>query len=719
MLDAVNSLSAALKAYDLSRTDTGALRAARDTASRLSDYADVANSRLLQALLADIRRLSDRFLAGPKDDVQALVDLLRNISANVVNVEPWTVRLNNGTRVSVVSLVDRLWQEAQDYLSIAAAATPSGGRRLLANDTSVAGGLLQSFEDTKATLSTLVSSILAFNSRLTPTVAAVASGPDPSDATTYVNSTLRSSLDALTSPLESLSQALTAYNDNPGPDTWANVRTAASAAQTRVTDARSTLDSFMPDGPALVDTATRLNNSLAQLSPMLASLGGQVAAFQPTLTDLVGVQLPRYQQGVSTYLSLVQALPPDVARTVSNEASNIAGDIQDIVQDVTQQARSAASTLDDTVDRINDDVLRRGRDLQADHKNDSLHYAHVAYGVWMGCWGLAILLVLVLLGAVVLNWPGGLVTAGLLLMVLLVASQVLCVVLAGAMALLKDGCEHVEAAVMRRVVQDSDPEAVVLLSYYLFHYPDSQELALQLATGLNVTDVMFKITNINATLEEKVTKEFQISGPTEVLLNGILRLVDWTYNSFLDVLELLTYARVNPLYTDSKAVACCKAAQFAYNEWCATTAYAALVFGALVAAAYLLSRMDTLPRRGCCGCCACTLLSYDREGLLDQVEDKAAAAAADAWRRQQEQQQQNQLQQQALLPPAPHAMTSEQQQQQVPPAPYPGIATGTNGQPLYAAPPMTNGGPHGAAATPGDGGVAERKALYPDIPKNV
>lgn len=44
--------------------------------------------------------------------------------------------------------------------------------------------------------------------------------------------------------------------------------------------------------------------------------------------------------------------------------------------------------------------------------------------VWMGCWGLAILLVLVLLGAVVLNWPGGLVTAGLLLMVLLVASQV-------------------------------------------------------------------------------------------------------------------------------------------------------------------------------------------------------------------------------------------------------------------------------------------------------
>lgn len=26
-------------------------------------------------------------------------------------------------------------------------------------------------------------------------------------------------------------------------------------------------------------------------------------------------------------------------------------------------------------------MLRRGRDLQADHKNDSLHYAHVAYGV--------------------------------------------------------------------------------------------------------------------------------------------------------------------------------------------------------------------------------------------------------------------------------------------------------------------------------------------------
>ncbi len=50
------------------------------------------------------------------------------------------------------------------------------------------------------------------------------------------------------------------------------------------------------------------------------------------------------------------------------------------------------------------------------------------------------------------------------------------------------------------------------------------------------------------------------------------------------------------------------------------------MFGALVAAAYLLSRMDTLPRRGCCGCCACTLLSYDREGLLDQAEDKVRAA---------------------------------------------------------------------------------------------
>lgn len=41
----------------------------------------------------------------------------------------------------------------------------------------------------------------------------------------------------------------------------------------------------------------------------------------------------------------------------------------------------------------------------------------------------------------------------------------------------------------------------------------SRPAHLQLATGLNVTDVMFKITNINATLEEKVTKEFQISGP--------------------------------------------------------------------------------------------------------------------------------------------------------------------------------------------------------------
>ncbi len=72
---------------------------------------------------------------------------------------------------------------------------------------------------------------------------------------------------------------------------------------------------------------------------------------------------------------------------------------------------------------------------------------------------------------------------------------------------------------------------------------------------------------------------------------------------------------------------------------------------------------------------------------------QAAAAAADAWRRQQEQQQQNQMQQQALLPPAPHTMTSEQQQ--VHPAPYPVVAPGANGQPLYAAPPMANGTPQG------------------------
>ncbi len=47
----------------------------------------------------------------------------------------------------------------------------------------------------------------------------------------------------------------------------------------------------------------------------------------------------------------------------------------------------------------------------------------------------------------------------------------------------------------------------------------------QLATGLNVTDVKFKITNINATLEEKVTKEFQISGPVSGTTRAHCRVV--------------------------------------------------------------------------------------------------------------------------------------------------------------------------------------------------
>ncbi|PNH10500.1 Atrial natriuretic peptide receptor 2 [Tetrabaena socialis] len=79
--------------------------------------------------------------------------------------------------------------------------------------------------------------------------------------------------------------------------------------------------------------------------------------------------------------------------------------------------------------------------------------------IWMAAWGLGALLVLLLAAAVWLNWPAGILSATLLLLVTVVASQVMCVALSFGISVLDDACANVERVALQEVITAVEREA--------------------------------------------------------------------------------------------------------------------------------------------------------------------------------------------------------------------------------------------------------------------
>ncbi|KXZ47953.1 hypothetical protein GPECTOR_31g315 [Gonium pectorale] len=594
-----NSLQAS--DYDASR-DPSTYAPVADATRQVVAGAKPLTAAATSQLIAKAQRLGADFRKGPLQALQALQAHLGNISANVVDVGAWNVSLSGdasgGARTIMVSeLVRQVLDYAQRLPAAAANGTAvgGGGRRSVLQAPSVpaevAGFSTQQLAEVGELVATLNTSIASLASAIIDLAAVSAAGPDPSAAIGAISSSLRPALAALVGPTAALSSALSAHTTSATAGTLATLRDAAVAAGGPVAAAVTALNDSLPgDLPSLAAAARALEGPAS-------TLGSAAATLNDTLSDsatwgtLQGGEsaLVKATEDLGLYTSLVDSLPSSasIEWTLRQAAGDVTDTVADLSGDVLRVAKDASGALGSAIRTLQTDVLARGEDFVDSYSDGAERANQIVYAVWMAAWGLvAALLLLLLLLSVWANWPMGLVASLLVLLAVLAASQVLCSVLALGMAAVADGCQHVERLALQQIVQHtSNPKLAVMMSYYLFRVPASQEAGLQASFGLNVSAVRAQVESANDTLVRELNSRFQVRGQLGTELSRLESLAGNMYDDLNQLLDQALYERVKPLYQDAKSVVCCRAGRMAYNQWCATTAMGGAAAAAALTAA--------------------------------------------------------------------------------------------------------------------------------------
>ncbi|EFJ46996.1 hypothetical protein VOLCADRAFT_92525 [Volvox carteri f. nagariensis] len=583
------------------------------------------------------------------DGVKALREALVNISQELMDVSSWAVNADNGTKISIVYVSNFLVGALNDYIagdtSNGLGATlgddglesgsSSGGSGLLAlgDKSGVVTNVtafLQAVSNVRAIAASLNNSAAAMSGAAATAANTAAAGPDPAASVTQVTAVFRPALAALNNPIGAVATALMLYGNNPRTANAAALRAAASNAATLVGVAATSFAAPLANAAGLEAASRSLQSALDPVQILSSSIDSTAQSTYDSLV-MLGTEIGLYQAGLEALLSLMSELPDGVA--AKTEITTLAYGIQDKVSEMSSDVLSALgsaatgvqSALDDLqqLDSFVSDLLSPGNDFSEEHQQKSKDINDIAYPAAMGAWGLGAALLLLLAVSIHRNWPAGIVMFGLALLVYITLSQVITSAGAFAMGALRDGCDNVEQLAMTELVEHSNkPKMAVMLSFYLFNVPPSQEVMMQAAFNLNVSNTRLQLAALNQTLMERIESSYSLRGTAAELVNTLHTQGSSAKSMFEGIMNMLRYDAVHGRYKNAKSTACCDTGNFGYHEWCAITAMAALSFGALVSAAYLLARMDGVRqrKRGCCSCCSCACYKSHSRYSADEEE---------------------------------------------------------------------------------------------------
>ncbi|KAG2485108.1 hypothetical protein HYH03_016096 [Edaphochlamys debaryana] len=625
---------------DLEAVRSGALQAAVDAARLVASGAgsgqtltasppppplplSTGSGQTLTAWLAsNIPRISSALSGG------ALTALQRVVGGLVTS----TGASNSSLLYQAAQLVD----EMEQYLALQTNGSTSGSgsgsghhrrraRELQAADFNLSAflGSLLSTSDVLQLLGDTADTYMGTVANVSTTAA---SGPATDTAITGLNSTLAAVL--------VLQPAVTSYENGTTSDV-STFRKAVYGGTAAVSAAIPAVNATAADAAALAALAASVNASVALVPYINTTYLGNV---YDNLAQM-NVSISSYASGVSNYLQLGYSAFKNetlqqISARVAEASAEVVNSINDAADTVSGAATDATGALNQTIAKLNDDILATGQNFVDDWEDDSQQVTNVAYGIWMGVWGLAALLLLILAAAVLLNWPAGFVATMLGLLALCAVSMGLSSAFAFGIGVLDDACNGLESATLAELVDDNSKWQIYpVASYFLYNFP-TEDQAIFAATNVDPQFVRQLLGRMNDSLTE-LKNTTVLDGSVASLASALQALAASTLDSFNMALAEVSYSQINPLYVSAKSLACCDAGDFAVRQWCAMTAAASLAFGACMFAAYLLARMDLLPRDACCSCCGCALRRPPRKADPEAAALDKTADAANAKLREQ------------------------------------------------------------------------------------
>ncbi|KAG2425042.1 hypothetical protein HYH02_015092 [Chlamydomonas schloesseri] len=648
------------KAYEAARGGGGAVfNVSKGLAEDVMKGAQglLTGSALVQSLQSRLEEFRARVCAAPRSDIRALFLNFQEVVNNTVGASTWTITYK-GTRTPFLELVRSLDGDVELFFKRAACggsrSSGSSGRhhhhrrQLLAGDDWSLDSFLASIANGTATAASLNATAAAFAAAADAAKQAAAAAPSSASASTTVSASLSPALAAASGPLATLSATLNAYIS--GGATAAQLQATLDAATAPLANATSVFGSGsggVDASGALQAAANNLLSAATSLSAASSGLSGTLASASAGLGQLAA-QAGAVGGATAAYADLVAGLPP--ADATAAQLTQVQNSVLDSVSvastTVNTTSLSASDAVGDATNAINTEVLERGYNFTDDYEPDTQHLSNVVYGVWMGVYGLAALSLLVLAVAVWRNWPAGLLMAGTVLLALILVSQALCAATAAGLALLDDACANVEEVALRQTVRERDTKVGLVLSYYFYNTPSMEDLGalgdktapvktlIEAAFNVSIAEVMDQARTVNTTLLQDLQAQYNLTGATLGAVNAAMEAVfdaqDGLLANITNILSTLHYDNINPLYVSAKDLFCCDAGTFAFNQWCAMTAASAITFAALIAASYLLARMDMIgARAGCCSCCTCACYrpANKRKQREQEAEDLAAKAA--------------------------------------------------------------------------------------------
>ncbi|KAG2422929.1 hypothetical protein HXX76_015680 [Chlamydomonas incerta] len=622
----------------------------------------LSGAALVQSLTSRLGEFRARVCDSPLSDIRALFHNFQTLVNNTVDASTWTIRYK-GKSTPFLQLVDSLEGDVEDFFRRAAcgntttagssgsssSGSSSGRRRraLMANGDWSLDGFIASIANGSATAASLNATAGTLAAAANAAEQAANAAPSSASASATVSGSLSPTLAAAAGPLANLSSTLAAYV--AGTATPAQLRAALDAAAAPLSNATSAFSGAgagVDASGALKDAANSLLAASASLSAAAATLSSELSADGAGLARLQA-QAGAVGAAAAAYADLVDGLPAAAATTaqLAQVQDDVLSTVSEVSTSVNTTSVSASVTVGSATTTLNSQVLAKGYDFEDNWQSDTQDISNIVYGVWMGVYGLAALCLLVMMVAVWRNWPAGLLVSGLMLLCLILVSQVLCAAFAIGLALLDDACANLEDVALRQAVRSDKVPVAVVMSYYFYNTPSMADLntadktapiktLIDAAFNVDFNTVITQASTVNTTLLQELEDAYSLRGATLTAVDAAVDLVfdpnDGLLANITDLLSLVHYDNINPLYTSAKDLFCCATGTFAFNQWCAMTAAAAITFGALIAASYLLARMDMIgARAGCCSCCTCACYRpADRNKQREEEAVDLAVAAA-------------------------------------------------------------------------------------------
>ncbi|KAK9815948.1 hypothetical protein WJX72_012476 [[Myrmecia] bisecta] len=367
--------------------------------------------------------------------------------------------------------------------------------------------------------------------------------------------------------------------------------------------------------------------SQADLLSQMGTIQGSIATLPVLATYVTGLNgptsayaaLPSPKDGV---LSSASQTIMDLNNNVGNAISTTRQTVQDNVQKVQDKLWSTSNS---TVGKIDTNEAKYKPKVESyDKKRQAGEYAYFA---------VVIFVVLVLCVTVLVHCQWLATSFTFLLLLLMLIYTLIGLVFCAIAVVGHDGCVNLEAQVIVQL-QDQfkdDPsklaKALPLAQYYLYGTGGNFTSVAKQALNVDFDNMLAKVNSTRDDAISKITGSYNVRPKLQAVIDSLIMLSVTVQGHIGNVMTLVSYDSIHPIYIQAKTLVCCDAIDMLGNLWMCMFATAVLATILILTMFTYIRTLDRLPDKACCGCTTRSYKEWEKPLTRREKRELDEAAA--------------------------------------------------------------------------------------------